>query len=228
MTLTGILQTTISLVGFLENLVEYPTSGWSFLWFIRLLCKLCLILSLYNGFDVRFYLDRIEGNPFNNSPAPPPPPYVSPPPGRSNSTFNQTRSPNISTIEPEGLTPNTKSNKSSMVGPIIGIVVGSAFVGLCATVAVFFCLCNYSKCKHAVKNNLKGSSALALGLGKGYSFSLSLFWMFLDFSLIGEDLKSTLFLEWKHDLAIFYGLLSTQYIIWTNSYDSVIDAIYSC
>ncbi|CAA7407664.1 unnamed protein product [Spirodela intermedia] len=112
---------------------------------------------------------RIEGNPFNNSPAPPPPPYISPPPDKSNSTHNQNRYPKISTIEPEGPTPNTKNNKSSMVGPIMGIVVGSAFVGLCATVAVFFCLWNYSKGKGAVNNNLKDSPALVLGTDKATS-----------------------------------------------------------
>ncbi|CAA6670589.1 unnamed protein product [Spirodela intermedia] len=96
-------------------------------------------------------------------------PLYIPPPDRSNSTHNRNRYPKISTIEPEGPTPNTKNNKSSMVGPIMGIVVGSAFVGLCATVAVFFCLWNYSKGKGAVNNNLKDSPAVVFGTDKATS-----------------------------------------------------------
>ncbi|MQM03288.1 hypothetical protein Taro_036064 [Colocasia esculenta] len=105
---------------------------------------------------------RIDGNAFDNGPAPPPPPYTSPPPGRSRSNHSHPRPPTDSTKGSKGGNPSKsedKNKKGSMIGPILGIAFGSLFVGLLAFLAVIFCLRKRSaKSKGAAKNTSKNSS----------------------------------------------------------------------
>uniref|UniRef100_A0A1D1Z922 Protein STRUBBELIG-RECEPTOR FAMILY 8 n=1 Tax=Anthurium amnicola TaxID=1678845 RepID=A0A1D1Z922_9ARAE len=109
---------------------------------------------------------RIEGNSFDNGPAPPPPPHISAPPGRFHSNHNHTRSPRSATKGPEGHIVNAhenKINRSSMAGPIVGIVLGSVSVSFLAAIAVVFCVWSNSKTKGAVKNTSKEFPAPVLG-----------------------------------------------------------------
>ncbi|XP_010244139.1 PREDICTED: protein STRUBBELIG-RECEPTOR FAMILY 8-like [Nelumbo nucifera] len=96
-----------------------------------------------------------DGNSFENGPAPPPPPYTSPPPGRSHNHHNHSGS---GTHSPRGSgrrasSDNQNGKKGLAAGPLIGIILGSILVALCALLALIFCL---QKGK-----NEKGSSARA-------------------------------------------------------------------
>ncbi|RWR77542.1 protein STRUBBELIG-RECEPTOR FAMILY 8-like protein [Cinnamomum micranthum f. kanehirae] len=97
----------------------------------------------------------IGGNSFDNGPAPPPPPFTPPPPSRSHKNRNHTNAPRGSD---RPLIPPASQNikKGLSTGAIVGIVVGSVLVVLCATAAIVFCLRSCSKDNNKKKNSAAG------------------------------------------------------------------------
>ncbi|XP_077224297.1 protein STRUBBELIG-RECEPTOR FAMILY 8-like isoform X2 [Tasmannia lanceolata] len=110
----------------------------------------------------------IGGNSFDNGPAPPPPPYTSPPPGRSHNNRNHTATLNPSQGNEGQASPPDRNNKRSLtVGPIVGIVMGSILMALCAILAIVFCLWKFSKGKAEKRSTLEGSlGSLSVGTDK--------------------------------------------------------------
>ncbi|KAF8414136.1 hypothetical protein HHK36_002135 [Tetracentron sinense] len=108
-----------------------------------------------------------DGNSFDNGPAPPPPPYTSPPPGRSHNNRNHTvpgtHTPGGS--DGQASHPDNKNNKKGLtVGHIVGIVLGSILVALCALLALVFC---FRKGKHGKESIARASTgSLSSGADK--------------------------------------------------------------
>ncbi|CAA7397774.1 unnamed protein product [Spirodela intermedia] len=109
---------------------------------------------------------RIEGNSFDYSQVPAPAPAPVPTPARS-SNSNRTQS---SSRGFDGSTPSKNKSKyrgSSIVGPIIGIVLGSLCISLGAALVVIFCLRSNKRGKGDLKKFSKNSpSSLAHGKDK--------------------------------------------------------------
>lgn len=112
--------------------------------------------------------NRYDGNSFNNGPAPPLPPYNPPPPGRSHSNRNHSRS---GTNTPDSKHEASHSDKGLTVGALIGLIVGSVFVVLIMLPTIVFC----------IRKNRKNSGprapreVLSVGSNTGrFSFSFSL------------------------------------------------------
>ncbi|XP_077211502.1 protein STRUBBELIG-RECEPTOR FAMILY 8-like [Tasmannia lanceolata] len=98
------------------------------------------------------------GNSFDNRLAPPPPPHATSPPGRSHNNRNHTGAMNPSQgNDSQASHPDHNNKKCLTAGPIVGIVVGSILVALCATLAIAFCLWKSSKGKDEMKKSWKGS-----------------------------------------------------------------------
>ncbi|KAK9155562.1 hypothetical protein Sjap_003042 [Stephania japonica] len=99
---------------------------------------------------------KYEGNSFDNGPAPPPPPYTPPPPGRSHNTHNRSGPHTDSTSGSQGRDSNLdhQDNKGVATGHVVGIVLGSILLVLCAMLVLVFCL-RRSKGKHGTKHNAR-------------------------------------------------------------------------
>lgn len=107
--------------------------------------------------------NRSDGNSFDNGPAPPPPPYTSPPPGISHDKHNRTRGDGS-----DSGGSHSSQQKKLKVGPIIGIVVGSIVVLVCAMLALVFCFRRFSKDKQEDERSSRDFlGALSLGADKG-------------------------------------------------------------
>ncbi|KAF8391590.1 hypothetical protein HHK36_023896 [Tetracentron sinense] len=110
---------------------------------------------------------KYDGNFFDNGPAPPPLPYTSPPPGRTHSNRNHSGSGTRTPRGPDGQAshPDNENNKNGLTaGPIVGIVLGSTLVVLCALLALVYC---FRKRKHGKESNARASTGnLSVGADK--------------------------------------------------------------
>ncbi|KAG0479634.1 hypothetical protein HPP92_010492 [Vanilla planifolia] len=113
---------------------------------------------------------QIEGNNFENGPAPPPPPYAPPPPHASHNHHNRSKPPAVAPNVDNGQNRHTDSsaNKKSLPqGSVIGIVSVSVFVALCAIFAALFILHKSNKKSNANQDTLRHSLGPPIGANKG-------------------------------------------------------------
>ncbi|XP_068654876.1 protein STRUBBELIG-RECEPTOR FAMILY 8 [Aristolochia californica] len=95
------------------------------------------------------------GNSFENGPAPPPPPYTRPPPGRSRNSSEAPSTPGGS--DRHSPSDQESNQKGLTAGTIVGIVVGSVFVALCAALILTFCVWRSWKAKKEKQANTENS-----------------------------------------------------------------------
>ncbi|KAK9133238.1 hypothetical protein Scep_012766 [Stephania cephalantha] len=109
---------------------------------------------------------KYDGNSFDNGPAPPPPPYTPPPPGRSHNTHNRS-GPHKDSPGSQGRDSNSdhQDNKGVATGHVVGIVLGSILLVLCAMLVLVFCL-RRSKGKHGTGRNARPLMTLPIVVDK--------------------------------------------------------------
>lgn len=126
----------------------------------------------------------IEGNSFENGPAPPPPPYTPPPPHESHNhhyhNHNHSEAPENTPNDDDGQSSHTgnssisSNTKNLTTGALIGIIVGAVVFGSCAILAALFILCG-SKKKDSEKQNMLRhpvvSSHVGANKGEWHQFS---------------------------------------------------------
>ncbi|KAI0504568.1 hypothetical protein KFK09_015520 [Dendrobium nobile] len=123
---------------------------------------------------------RIEGNSFENVPAPPPPPYTSPPPLVSHNHHNHTEAPANAPKGHYGQNANSgrgsssSNTKSLAAGALTGIVAGSVAFASCAVLVTLFFLYKSKKKGNENQNKLRhlvGSPPVGANKGEWHQFS---------------------------------------------------------